>query len=394
MAQALTLLSSRRFTAAYLVTALLVAFAGFAILADLTQFVIEVPRWVTMGTFSIRWELMALGLASMAAGYLIGRRRGYFSKRLLNGCAVAFVLMFVFGYLNAPYLMFRTQHHGARFVPIDAIRNAPVFTLKDSDEVFVVEINGDARAYPLDWIMQPHIAGDIIGGEDVALTYCSLSHLGMAVTPKIGGRKLDLVLMTQLKNNLVMFDANTEKPIQQIWAHFEGSKERMREWPTRVMSFEAFRRLYPEGLVFFNPALNPWDKVVRWMMYSIVGYQHVIEQPVFPTVHEFDTRLPNKAYVYGVRMNGEKMAFTLDFIKRQGNIVNTEVGGVPLALVYFEDYDYVDAFVRTLDGEVITVEAIDPFGVTPQGTLERAVMASEVFWFIWSTFYPDTGVRA
>ncbi|MFB3078027.1 MAG: DUF3179 domain-containing (seleno)protein, partial [Lysobacterales bacterium] len=261
------------------------------------------------------------------------------------------------------------------------------------DEVFVVEINGDARAYPLDWIMQPHVAGDVIGGELVALTYCSLSHLGMAVEPRLGGQELDLKLLTQLQNNLVMFDTKTNKPIQQIWARFEGETERMREWPTRIMSFGAFQTLYPEGLVFFNPPYNPWNKAVRWMMYSVVGLQHAIEEPIFPTIHEFDTRLPNKAYVYGVNMNGQQVAFTLDHIKQHGNVLNTEVGGEPLVLVYYEDQGFVDAFHRTLDGQTVTVAEIDYHGNTSQGQLQRAVMAHEVFWFIWSTFYPETDMR-
>lgn len=257
-----------------------------------------------------------------------------------------------------------------------------------------MEINGDARAYPLDWLAQPHVAGATIGGEDVALTFCRLSHPGMAVTPELNDQKPDPRLLTQLKNNLVLYDARTNKPIQQIWASFEGEENRMPEWPTRVMSFETFRLLYPAGKVFFNPAYNPWNKLVRCMVYSVVGLQHAIEAPVFPTIHEFDKRLPNKAYVYGVRVGDTKVAFTLEYIKRNGGIVNTEVGEKSLVLVYFEDYGFVDAFERTVDGEVITVTDIDPYGITPQGQLERAVLASEVFWFIWSTFYPHTSLNA
>jgi hypothetical protein len=70
--------------------------------------------------------------------------------------------------------------------------------------------------------------------------------------------------------------------------------------------------------------------------------------------------------------------------------VTPELNDQALVLVFFEDYGFVDAFERAVDGQTITVTEIDPYGMTPQGQLERAVMASEVFWFIWSTFYPDT----
>ena len=271
------LFTTRRAAYAYLLIAMALALFGFFVLADLTQFLVDVPRGITMAAHSLRMELFWLGIAAMIAGLMVGRR--YFSTRTLTLSLVAFLLFSISGYINAPYLMFRTQQHTARFVTIENIRNAPMIELRDSDEVFVVEINGDARAYPLDWIMQPHVAGDVIGGEPVALTYCSLSHLGMAVEPRLGGQELDLKLLTQLQNNLVMFDTKTNKPIQQIWARFEGETERMREWPTRIMSFGAFQTLYPEGLVFFNPPYNPWNKAVRWMMYSVVGLQHAIEEP-------------------------------------------------------------------------------------------------------------------
>ncbi|MDH3531569.1 MAG: DUF3179 domain-containing protein [Gammaproteobacteria bacterium] len=388
------MLTSKKFVAACLLVAMLIAAIGFIVLADLTQFVVEVPRWVTMFTHSIRMELFWVGVLAMAIGYVLGRKNQLFSKRVLNWTLAAFLVMALSGYINPPFLMFRTQQHDARFISIEQLRKIPQVQVQDSDEVFVVEINGDARAYPLDWMAQPHVAGDTIGGEEVALTFCSLSHLGMAVTPELNDQQLELKLLTQLQNNLVLYDARTNKPIQQIWASFEGEQSRMREWPTRVMTFEAYRALYPAGKVFFNPAYNPWNKLVRWMVYSVVGLQHAIEAPVFPTIHEFDTRLPNKAYVYGVRVGDTKVAFTRDYIERNGGMVNTKVDGKPLVLVYFEDYGFVDAFERTVGGEVITVTEIDPYGRTPQGQLERAVMASEVFWFIWSTFYPDTDVKA
>ncbi len=388
------MLTSKIFTSICLVVAMVIAVIGFSVLADLTQFVVEVPRWVTMFVHSIRLELFWAGVVAMAAGYVLGRKNKFFSNRFLNWSLVAFLLMSLSGYINPPFLMFKTQQHDARFIDIEQLRKIPAVDVADSDEVFVVEINGDARAFPLDWMAQPHVAGDTIGGEDIALTYCSLSHLGIAVTPVLDDHELDLKLLTQLQNNLVLYDTRTNKPIQQIWAHFEGEENRMREWPTRVMTFGAYRELYPEGKVFFNPAYNPWDKLVRWMVYSVVGLQHANEAPVFPTIHKFDSRLPNKTYVYGIRAGDAEKAFTLDYLKRNGNIVNTVVGGKPLVLVNFGKYGYVDAFERTVDGQVISVTEIDPYGMTPQGQLKRAVMASEVFWFIWSTFYPDTDLQA
>ena len=55
-------------------------------------------------------------------------------------------------------------------------------------------------AYSDYYLLQPHVVkGDTIGGEDVIMTYCGLTNLGIAYSPKINQRELDLTVMTQLK---------------------------------------------------------------------------------------------------------------------------------------------------------------------------------------------------
>ena len=127
--------------------------------------------------------------------------------------------------------MFKSQHYGARFVTIEKALEH----LSENEEALVLEINGDARAYPHIWITQPHIAGDIVGGEDVVMTYCGLSHLGIAFKNNVDGNKMDLKVMTQLRNNLVMFDAKTQEPIQQINACYYNSGLKLDEIASTVM---------------------------------------------------------------------------------------------------------------------------------------------------------------
>lgn len=113
------MLASKVFIGACLFIALLVAAIGFIALAHLTQFVVEVPRWVTMFTDSIRMELFWIGVVAMAAGYVLGRKHQLLSKRFLNWSLVAFLIMALSGDINPPFLMFRTQQHDARFTSIE-----------------------------------------------------------------------------------------------------------------------------------------------------------------------------------------------------------------------------------------------------------------------------------
>ena len=56
-------------------------------------------------------------------------------------------------------------------------------------------------------VLRPHVANGGDAGEDIVLTYCGLSNLGIAYTPSLGGKPLDLHPMTQLENNLATWSS-------------------------------------------------------------------------------------------------------------------------------------------------------------------------------------------
>ncbi len=83
------------------------------------------------------------------------------------------------------------------------------------------------------------------------MTYCGLSHLGIAFKNNVDGNKMDLKVMTQLRNNLVMFDAKTQEPIQQLNACYYNSGLEIDEIASTVMPLSSFKKLYPQGRVFY-----------------------------------------------------------------------------------------------------------------------------------------------
>ncbi|HEY2737674.1 MAG TPA: DUF3179 domain-containing (seleno)protein, partial [Thermoanaerobaculia bacterium] len=197
---------------------LLIALVGLLALGDMVQLLVAFPRAFTYGIFRVRMPLMIVGLASFAVTLFLG-----FADRLAPWWAlalfgVAFAVLFFGGFVGPTYVLFRTQQRSARYVSVAELAGQ----LEDEAEVFTVEVNGDARAFPHRWIQRPHVAGDVVGGQPVAMTYCALSHLGMAYGAEDGGRLRDLKVMTQLENNLVLFDASTQEPIEQIYGRTAG----------------------------------------------------------------------------------------------------------------------------------------------------------------------------
>jgi hypothetical protein len=371
-----------------------IALVAFAELADMSQWLIQSPRDFVIDFFLTRWVWfwITIGLSAVLIVLWWFRRPVNLTVFLALG---AFLVLNIYsGWFN-PGLMFRSQQWGATFVGFDLVDEV----LEDTDEVIVVEINGDARAYPDLFITQPHVVGEVIGGEEVVMTYCGLSHLGMAYAPYLNGQRLDLKVMSQLENNLIMWDKVTGIPLQQIPGKFERQEERMKEYPSFRMSYGAFKKLFPDGYVFYNPVVpfrdNPikhyWDHMTRLIMFHAIDYQHEVpEKPVFPTIELQDHRLPAKEKVYGIRHNDDAVAYTKKFLKEQSS-VRTEIGGEGMIIIYNAEHDVVTPFYTN----GYAGKSVDVYGNTDDGLKLRRVegLQSEIFWMIWAHFEKGTDVN-
>jgi hypothetical protein len=402
-------------------TAMVLAQAGafiiFKDLADISQWVVQSSRRFTMAVWYHRHAIGALSVTAL----LIALFAWWRQPTVCPGAAVALLtVLFAFNFYSGmfnPKLMFRSQQHRAKFVPVAEAepylhRSLPFahfgpkkYASVDDIEVLVLETDHGACAYSDYFLLQPHVVkGDMIQGEEVIMTYCGLTNLGIAYSPVIGDRKLDLTVMTQLKNNLVLFDRNSGEAIQQIWGTMERDPRRlrMREWPTVRMPFRSFRKLYPDGKVFVNeiaaysanPVLAVWDRLVRHgMMLWGVGLNWIDnEKPAFPTIEYRDRRLPMKELVYAVSVGDDHVAYSKDFIIRQGNTVNTVIGGRAVVIDYDPELDVVAAFFNDTGAPV---QEVDVFGTLSGGRRLARVntLKSRIFWFIFIEFHPGADVN-
>lgn len=395
---------------------LILNFVIFKDLADISQWLVQSSREFTMAVWFNRHIIAALSLGTLLAAWIIWAGSRELCRRgVLIGLTALSLFLFYSGYIN-PHVMFRSQQHTAQFVGVDDAR--PYFEKAfeyarfgweeypsiDDISVMVLETDQGTIAYSDYFILQPHVAtGGTVDGEEVIMTYCGLTNLGIAYSPVIDGQPLELSVMTQLENNLVLWDHNTGQPIQQIWGTMERAPERgrMKEWPTTRMPFSSFAALYPDGRVYVNnidgftenPLTAAFDRLTRHvMMYNGVSLQWVGDKPAFPTIDEFDERLPRKTLIYGLNVSDDYVAYTKEFIAERGNIINTRIGGRDVVISYDPEFDSVGAFYNDTG---VRVAAIDVHGATPDGIrLERIeTLKNEAFWFIWANFHGNTDVN-
>ncbi len=125
--------------------------------------------------------------------------------------------------------------------------------LSDRDPVIGLEINGDARAYPLRVLIWHEIANDVVGGKPVTITFCPLCNAAIVFEATVNGKKLDFGTTGKLRNSdLVMYDRAT----QSWWQQFTGEAiageytgTLLKFVPARLESWAEFSKRNPDGKV-------------------------------------------------------------------------------------------------------------------------------------------------
>lgn len=127
----------------------------------------------------------------------------------------------------------------------------------DTEPVLSLEINGDARAYPLGILTRHEIANDVIGGVPVAVTFCPLCNSGIAYERTINGQAAEFGVSGLLRHSdMVMYDRLTET----FWQQFTGegivgplAGDQLTALPIRMESVVKFANRHPDGLVLNPP---------------------------------------------------------------------------------------------------------------------------------------------
>ncbi len=106
--------------------------------------------------------------------------------------------------------------------PLRSPRVMPASTatyLKDSNIVFGLVVNGEARAYPKRILAWHEMATDRVGGVDLTIVYCTLCGTVIPFDSRAAGRTFHFGTSGLLyRSNKLMFDEETHS----LWSTFEG----------------------------------------------------------------------------------------------------------------------------------------------------------------------------
>ena len=125
--------------------------------------------------------------------------------------------------------------------------------LADNEPVIALEIDGDARAYPLQILIWHEIVNDVVGDVPVIVTFCPLCNATIVFDRRLDGTIYEFGASGLLRNSdLVMYDRTTES----LWQQFTGegivgdlAGAQLTFLPSSIVSFADFRAAYPGGVV-------------------------------------------------------------------------------------------------------------------------------------------------
>ncbi|HIC89112.1 MAG TPA: DUF3179 domain-containing protein [Anaerolineae bacterium] len=202
--------------------------------------------------------------------------------------------------------------------------------LADNEPVIVLEIEGDARAYPLQILIWHEIVNDVVGGVPVLVTFCPLCNAAITFDRRLEGQVYEFGISGLLRNSdLVMYDRTTES----LWQQFTGEAivgdmvgQRLTFLPSSLISFADFRQAYPEGVVLSRDTGFSRD----YGRNPYVGYDRVDQVP-FLFDGELDGRLPPMERVITVELNGVDVAYPLSVLSKV-HVIEDAPGGVDLVV--------------------------------------------------------------
>ena len=315
--------------------------------------------------------------------------------------------------------------------PIDSpqyLKPAEATYIESNEPVVSIEVNGDARAFPIKVLMSHEIVNTEIGGIPVTVTYCPLCNSALAYDRRVGDRVLDFGVSGTLYNSaLIMYD----RPTGSLWGHFTGegfvghyAGLQLSLIPTQTLSFGEFTAAMGDAMVLSNES----EHGIR--AYSRNPY--IGEDPSPGTSGMLfrgtvDERLPRKERVVGIfDYGGSAIAIPFEVLNERRVVVLDKDSKNGLVVFYIDglsspldtsnisqgrDVGQTGVFKPAVNGQELTFKnqpdgeifTDDQTGSTwnilgraIDGELDGAVLEPvahlDAFWFAWAAYRPDTKI--
>ena len=255
--------------------------------------------------------------------------------------------------------------------------------LAPDDMVIGVEVDGEARAYPLRILLWHENVNDTLGGKAIAVTYCPLCHSAIVFDREVEGEVREFGISGLLWNSNVLLYDRRDDGKSSLWSQAamravcgpaarKGLKLRLLS--SQLLSWKKWKNRYSDTTVLSRKTGHRRD-------YGHNPYENYFstQRLMFPVSASAEdlADYPNKEQVVVVRIGDRIKGYPMSEIAEAAGadgIVTDTLSGVKVRL----HYDPTEKTVR-----------VSPAGRVPGG---KAFGIAHMFWFAWKSVYPDAPI--
>lgn len=275
-------------------------------------------------------------------------------------------------------------------------------SLDQSMIVIGTEINGEAKAYPMNIVGYHHQIRDSIGGKPVMITYCTVCRTGRIWDPIIEGTNEQFRLVGMDHFNAMFEDATTGSWWRQATGEaVTGARKGMtlHEYPIYQKSLKEWKRRFPKSLVMMP------DTAFTQQYAGLTGYDKGLIQSKLVGTNQNSWN--DKSWVIGIRIGETTKAYDWQRTKNKRFLLDT-VNDTPIIVHLLSDNGTFNVWNRTIDSIIINPKTIGNDQFFDEGTQTlwdktgrcidgillgkrlQPIPAYQEFWHSWRTFNPNT----
>jgi hypothetical protein len=345
-----------------------------------------------------KWLLRIIGLLLVAGpAWRLFKGKKILPKIILSLVLVLYVIIFFF-------FNFRFEADKMFYQPGIKNFSGVISNTIDSNKLVIgIDINGEARAYPIQIIGYHHQVKDTVGNTPVMITYCTVCRTGRVYSPILDG-KMETFRLVGMDHFNAMFEDKTTKSWWQqatgvaIAGPLKGS--RLSEIPSRQATLASWLRIHPNSTIL-QPDSNyksDYEDLADFDKGTIKGLLEKRDSASWKM----------KSWVVGVKAKDFEKAYDWNDLLKE-NFIQDTVGNLPVLLVLENDTSSFHVFNRTLRGQTLfflpnksleqltdsnTHSVWNLNGLCISGTFKDAQLdnlaAYQEFWHSWKQFHPNT----
>jgi hypothetical protein len=332
-------------------------------------------RWVFRAIFAI---LVLIGL--FKGGW---KRKWKVAIPLLIVAVVIYLTNFV---MAADHMFYQPQ----KLLLVNAAHNK----VDGNRLVIGIVNNGEAKAYPVQFLGYHHQVQDTIGGKPVIITYCTVCRSGRVYEPVINGNPQQFRLVGMDHFNAMFEDAATKSWWRQVNGEAitgELKGQRLPEMFSTQTSLAEWVRLNPASLLMqADPAFeNSYDTTLK--------YESGKSKSKLTGTDSLSWK--DKSWVIGIKAGNNRKAYDWNKLKAE-RLINDTIGNKPVVLLLANDDKSFFAFERPAENMKVVLQhdtlllnnrhyTLNGSGIDTSNMLKR-LLAYQEFWHSWKTFNEGT----